>query len=41
VAKSHEIPVLGQTLTGSDFFVAPGGKGANHAVAISYPLPPY
>lgn len=35
VAKSHEIPVVGQTLTGSDFFMTPGGKGANQAVAAA------
>lgn len=35
VAKSSKIPVVGQTLTGSDFFMTPGGKGANQAVAAA------
>jgi len=35
VAKCEKIPVTGQTLTGSDFFMTPGGKGANQAVAAA------
>jgi len=35
VAKCEHIPVTGQTLTGLDFFMTPGGKGANQAVAAA------
>ena len=35
VVKSHKIPIVGETLTGSDFFMTPGGKGANQAVAAA------
>lgn len=33
VVKASKIPVAGETLIGSDFFMVPGGKGANQAVA--------
>jgi ribokinase len=35
VAKAPQIPIPGQTLTGTDFFMVPGGKGANQAVAAA------
>lgn len=35
VAKAARIPVVGETLTGTDFFMVCGGKGANQAVAAA------
>jgi len=35
VVKASRLPVPGETLLGYDFFTAPGGKGANQAVAIA------
>lgn len=35
VIKTPYIPVKGETIMGSDFFIAHGGKGANQAVAIA------
>lgn len=35
VITSPKMPVSGETITGSDFFVSRGGKGANQAVAAS------
>jgi ribokinase len=35
VAKAPRIPVPSETITGTDFFMVPGGKGANQAVAAA------
>jgi ribokinase len=35
VARCERLPERGQTIMGSDFFTAPGGKGANQAVAAA------
>jgi len=35
VVKSERIPVPGETIIGGDFIMAPGGKGANQAVAAA------
>ena len=35
VVKSTRIPAVGETILGGDFIMAPGGKGANQAVAAA------
>lgn len=35
VVKSRRIPAIGETILGGDFIMAPGGKGANQAVAAA------
>ncbi|MBQ0081381.1 MAG: ribokinase [Alistipes sp.] len=34
VVRAERIPMLGETLLGSDFYTAAGGKGANQALAV-------
>jgi len=34
VAKSDSLPVLGKTILGKGFYMAPGGKGANQAAVV-------
>ncbi|MEA3440585.1 MAG: ribokinase [Chloroflexota bacterium] len=35
VARTPSLPIAGQTITGHNFFMAPGGKGANQAVSAA------
>jgi ribokinase len=35
VARSNRLPIPGQTILGEKFFMTPGGKGANQAVAAA------
>lgn len=35
VIKTAKIPAPGETILGGDFFMNPGGKGANQAVAAA------
>src|SRR5215469_2426397 len=41
VGRAERIPVMGETVQGTEFQTHPGGKGANQAVAVSrlgYPV---
>nr|WP_262713151.1 PfkB family carbohydrate kinase [Anseongella ginsenosidimutans] len=35
VVKTDHIPKPGETVLGGEFFMNPGGKGANQAVAVA------
>jgi ribokinase len=35
VVRAHKIPAPGETVVGNDYFMNPGGKGANQAVTIA------
>lgn len=35
VIKAHHLPTPGETILGGDFFMNPGGKGANQVVAVT------
>lgn len=35
VVKTHHIPCPGETVLGGTFFMNPGGKGANQAIAVA------
>ena len=32
---ADEIPIIGETIIGKEYFIGPGGKGSNQAVAAS------
>jgi ribokinase len=35
IVKSPRIPAVGESILGTDFFMLPGGRGANQAVAAA------